>query len=168
MTLNTRYLWVFCVVITRKLHHNWHMRLLKLFPALVVICGVSAAFAGGPAWQSGVVRELVDNYTQVSVVGDRQGSPGLEGHGNVLQYCTVESGNKLYVGERAFHNWFGHELSINEKAQVAIRLEGDKMEIRDAMGNKGTFRIIKTVPATHQAADLSQGDMSTHGLIVIQ
>jgi hypothetical protein len=143
------------------------MRLQRFLPALVVLCGVSAAFAGGPAWQSGVVRELVDNYSQVSVQ-DNHGSPGLEGHGSVVQYCTVESGNQLFVGQRVFRNWFGHEMAINEKSAVSIHVEGDKMEVRDASGNKGTFRLVKTLPATHTAADLSAGDMSTHGLIVIQ
>jgi hypothetical protein len=143
------------------------MRLQRFIPALVVLCGVTAAFAGGPAWQSGVVRELVDNYSQVSVQ-DNHGSPGLEGHGNIVQYCTVESGNQLFVGERVFHNWFGHEMAINEKSQVTIHVEGDKMEVRDASGNKGSFRLIKTVPAPHNAADLTASDMSTHGLIVIQ
>ena len=112
---------------------------------VLLISGV--AMAASPGWKTGVVREVGNNFQHVTVA-DGFGDPGLRGTGSVTQYCTVEVGQQLVVGEREVRTMERSNFNVAEDKGVELKIAGDTMTLKDNKGNQRSFHVVKTLPDT--------------------
>ena len=112
---------------------------------VLLISGV--AMAASPGWKTGVVREVGNNFQHVTVA-DGFGDPGLRGTGSVTQYCTVEVGQQLVVGEREDRTMERSNFNVAEDKGVELKIAGDTMTLKDNKGNQRSFHVVKTLPDT--------------------
>jgi hypothetical protein len=101
-------------------------------------------------WKTGVVRDLDNSYAHISLV-DLHGKPGLIGNGAITQYCTVQLGDQLYVGEHDAASGFDTSgFFAADSSRVSVRVKNGTMILKDRYGKKQTFHILRTMPATPQ------------------
>ena len=123
------------------------MKINRSMASCLVLLVSGVALAASPGWKTGIVREVGSNVQRVEV-SDGNGDPGLKGTGLVTQYCTIEVGQQLVVGERSVHSMERSNFTVKEDYGVQLRIDGDMMTLRDSKGNQRTFHVLKTVPDT--------------------
>jgi pantothenate kinase-related protein Tda10 len=124
------------------------MKNTRTMASCLVFLLSGAALAATSGWSTGVVREVNNDYARVSV-NQGHGDPGLQGHGPVTQYCTIEVGKQLVTGEREVRPRFDRSsFAMNEDRAVSLKITGDTMKVKDNQGNERSFHVIKTMPDT--------------------
>ena len=121
------------------------MRKFRWMASCLVLLMSGVAVAASPGWSAGVVRDVNNHYARVSL-DNGHGLHFFKGHGTVKQYCTIEVGRQLVLGESDVHA--RSRFFVIDDKRVSLRISGDTMTVKDSHGKERSFHVLKTLPDT--------------------